>query len=410
MLPLAIQVKRLRILIVSRLFIAAFLLFYAQFVFSVEAIVFYGIIAFISGLSVFYVFWLLYGKYLRFLAYFQIVCDLLLESFLIYYTGGVDSLFSAVYVLSILSAGIVLTPAASFFTAVGSTLCYIGTLLLIYARWSVLELPRPLFGNEREAIYLFYAGYVHVTIFFLVAALAYYFLQKIEQLEGKMKLQERLVFLGEVVSSIAHEIRNPLTSISASIELISKRLSGQLGPKQEKLMNAVVDESERLNRIFNGLLDYSRPPQLHLEKVLLKPFMDDVLMLMRHQESYHSGIRIEALYQNKDIEAMIDPENMKQVLMNVINNAFQAMPAGGMMKADIYTNRLSVVVSIEDTGGGIDKKTLNSIFVPFKTTKSKGTGLGLAHAYKIVSRHGGQIAIQTKRGKGTRIEVHIPKV
>src|SRR3989338_9115371 len=142
MLPLAIQVKRLRILIVSRLFIAAFLLFYAQFVFSVEAIVFYGIIAFISGLSVFYVFWLLYGKYLRFLAYFQIVCDLFLESLLIYYTGGVDSLFSTVYVLSILSAGIVLTPAASFFTAVGSTLCYIGTILLIYARWSVLELPR----------------------------------------------------------------------------------------------------------------------------------------------------------------------------------------------------------------------------------------------------------------------------
>ena len=175
-------------------------------------------------------------------------------------------------------------------------------------------------------------------------------------------------------------------------------------------MSAVVDESERLNRIFNGLLDYSRPPRLHLEKVSLKPFLDDVLMLMRHQDSYHSGIQMEALYQDKETEVMIDPEYMKQVLMNVMNNAFQAMSAGGVVKTDFHTNRLSVIVSVEDTGGGIDKKVLNSIFVPFKTTKSKGTGLGLAHAYKIVSQHGGQIVIETKKGKGTRIEVHIPKV
>ena len=128
-LPVAILTKRLRILIIARLFIAAVFLFYAQFVFPKERILFYAIIAVGSCLSVIYVLWLLSAKQLQMLAWFQIVCDLLLESALVGYTGGADSLFATIYILSILSAGSILFPAACFYVAAGSSVCFVGAVL-----------------------------------------------------------------------------------------------------------------------------------------------------------------------------------------------------------------------------------------------------------------------------------------
>ncbi len=408
-----IQGRRLRILIISRLFIASFLLFYAQFVFPIEGVVFYSIIAVILILSVLYVLWLLSGRRLWLLACTQIAFDLILESALIYYTGGVDSLFSGVYVLSILSAGSVVSPRASFYVATGSAICFIGTVLLVHFHWVPFGGTLSSFttyGVKRESVYLFYAGYVQVTVFFLVAILTYYFSQKIERLEFKMKIQERLVVLGEVTSNIAHEIRNPLTSISGSVELISKQLNLQLTEKQRKLMDAIVDESLRINRIFNGLLDYARTPELHFEKISLKPFLDEIFLLMKYQEVFNPAVEVKNLYHEKSVKINADPEQMKQVLMNVITNAFEAMPDGGSLAVDVSTNQHEAIISIKDTGAGIDSKTLESIFVPFKTTKSNGTGLGMAQVHKIINQHGGRVSIDTKQGIGTRIDLILPRV
>lgn len=408
-----IQVKRLRILVISRLFIASFLLFYAQFIFPVEGMLFYSIIAIISVLSIFYVLWLLCARRLRLLAYVQIACDLILESALIYYTGGVDSLFAGVYVLSILSAGSVLSPRASFYVATGSALCFVGTILAVFFHWVPFQmvLPNlPEYGVRRESIYLFYAGYVQITVFFLVAILTYYFSQKIERLEDKMKIQGRLVVLGEVTSNIAHEIRNPLASISGSVELISKQLNSQLTEKQRKLMDAIVDESLRINQIFNGLLDYARIPKLQLEKVWVEPFLDQIFLLMKHQETFNSKVKIQALYRNKRAKISVDPEQMKQVLMNILTNAFDAMPDGGFLTVNSNSSRYETVISVEDTGIGMEPKTLDSLFTPFNTTKVNGTGLGMAQVHKIISQHGGKVSVRSKPGAGTRIDLVLPKV
>ncbi len=370
------------------------------------------IIAVTSLLSVFYVLWLFSARQLELLACVQIFFDLILESVLIYYTGGVDSLFAGVYVLSILSAGSVLSSKASFYVATGSAVCFIGTVLLVYFHWipfgTLLPNP-PDYGVKRENVYLFYAAYVQVTVFFLVAILTYYFSQKIERLEFKMKMQERLVVLGEVTSNIAHEIRNPLTSISGSVELISKQLNSQLTEKQRKLMDAIVDESLRINRIFNSLLDYARIPELHLEKISTESFLDEIFLLMKYQEAFNPRVAIKSLYRRKLVKVSADPEQMKQVLMNVITNAFEAMPEGGSLVVDTNTNRYEAIISIEDTGMGMDSKTLESIFVPFKTTKSNGTGLGMAQVHKIINQHGGRVSVQTKQGVGTRIDLVLPK-
>ena len=258
-------------------------------------------------------------------------------------------------------------------------------------------------------MYLFYSSYVQVTVFFLVAVLTYYFSRMIRRLEDQMKTQERLVFLGEVASNIAHELRNPLASISGSIELIVKQLGSQLNEKQRNLMQAVVDESIRVKHLFNGLLDYARVPELHTEEFLIEPFLDQVFLLMRHQEAFNPKVEIKPLYRGKQIKAHGDPEQMKQVLINVITNAFEAMEGGGCLSADAMNGRDEVTISIEDTGTGMDPKTLDLLFVPFKTNKFGGTGLGMAQAKKIVNQHGGRLMVQSKEGRGTKVEIILPK-
>ncbi|OGW85489.1 MAG: hypothetical protein A3C35_05900 [Omnitrophica bacterium RIFCSPHIGHO2_02_FULL_46_11] len=410
-MPTNILLKRFRVLIISRLFLAAFLLFYAQFVFPAEGITFYATIASISVLSIFYIFWLIWGRYLKLFGYVQIACDLILESILIYYTGGADSLFATIYVLSILSAGPIISPLASFYVATGSSICFIATVLLLSSGWAFpgLSAPATYYVTRWDPVYVFYATYVRITVFYLVAVLTYYFSQMIKQLEGKMKTQERLVFLGEVVSSIAHEIRNPLASISGCAELLKKQLNSKLSDRDQRLMSAIVDESDRINRIFSNLLDYSRLPELQIEEIDVEPYLDQIFMLMQHQKSFKATVKIETLYKGKNIKMRVDPEYLKQVFMNIISNAFEAMANGGCLKVTSSANHAYILIGVEDTGCGMDKKTLKSIFIPFKTTKRDGTGLGLAQAHKIVSQHGGKMEVRSQKGKGTKIEVFLPK-
>lgn len=403
-------VRRLRTFIIARLFIAAFLLFYAQFVFNVERIVFYGIIAAVSVLSVVYLGWWLSGKALRVLAYLQIALDLILESVLVYYTGGVESLFVTIFILSILAAAAVISPESSFYFAVGASAGFISAVLLNYLNWAPGGWPRPDFDffSYRNAIYVFYASYVWVTVFFLVAVLAFYFSRMIRRLQDTVKTQERLVYLGEVAAGIAHEIRNPLTAVSGSVQLLERELRGHLNEEQKQLMTAVVDESERINQIFTGLLDYTRVPELRYEEIDLSHFLDQILFLLSHQNDYNSGVSIERLDKGKNIKFKADPEYLKQAAMNVLANAFQAMPAGGRLMIDGNHQRNHVEISFKDTGIGMDKQVLNSIFVPFHTTKPKGTGLGMAHAYKVIAQHRGRIHIQSKKGIGTEVAFVLP--
>jgi two-component system sensor histidine kinase PilS (NtrC family) len=399
-----ILMSRLRILIIARLFIAAFFLFYAQHVFSIEDLVFYLVIVVTTLLSAGYVFWLSVGYGLKILAWFQILCDLILESILVYYTGGADSLFAAIYVLTILSAGLIVSPAASFFVAAGSSVSF---LLAVF-----MEPSGSLSGSEevrRDLVYLFYASYVRITVFFLVAVLTYFFSQRIRTLEDQMKTQKRLVFLGEVVSTIAHEIRNPLASISGSIELIHKQIEEKLSEKQKKMMNIVIDESERIKNIFSGLLDYSRVPELSLEEVKMAPFLNEIFLLMSHQPSFNGKVKVDTRFGNKDVKVRVDPEQMKQVFTNLISNAYEAMPEGGRLKVNLKAGPGYVSILFEDNGVGMDRKTLNSLFLPFKTAKLNGTGLGLAQAHKIVTQHGGRLVIRSKKGKGTKAEVILPR-
>ncbi len=411
MLTQGLLKSKLRVLMMARLFIATFLLFYAQFVFPRERLVFYWLIAVIAVLSTIYLVWMMMGIKLKWLALTQLSIDLALETVLIYYTGGLESLFATIYVLSILSAGFILSPVSSFYLAASSSFLF---TTCTYFHINGLG-PKSfmttytIFPARVDSMYLFYALYVRMTVFFVVAFLSFYFSGMIQKLESRIKTQERLVLLGEVISTIAHEIRNPLASISGSVELIAKKFGGRVSQKESKLLEAMVDESERVKRIFNDLLDYARLPTLKRESIDAESYLEQVLFLLPHQDFFNKKINVVRSYLGKRIAFIADPEYLKQALMNLIGNAYQAMTGAGTLAIDCVETLSEVKIMIRDTGCGMNQKTIQKLFIPFKTTKRGGTGLGLVQANKIVNQHDGQIQVQSKVDEGTLVAVILPK-
>ena len=142
----------------------------------------------------------------------------------------------------------------------------------------------------------------------ILSILTYYFSAHILRLEKQVRMQRRLVFLGQVTSSIAHEIRNPLASISGTVELLARQLNDRLNENQQNLMTAIVEESSRVKRIFSGLLDYSRIPELKLSSIDFESFMDQGLLLLEHQDGYQPQVKVSRLYKGKKIRLKADPE------------------------------------------------------------------------------------------------------
>ncbi len=406
-----IKTERVRVFIILRLFIVTFLLFLAHYFFRIEGVFFYCIIAFVCFLSLIYLIWLVYGKYLKLLTWTQIFFDILLETALIHYTGSVDSLFAPIYVLSILSAGTLIAPWTSFVIAGIASALFSGVVVLNY--FQVFPGFFPMMNSahtiEHDSLYLFYATYVRITIFFVVAVLTNHLTRMIERLEEKIRIQERLAFLGDITSAIAHEIRNPLAAISGSIEVLSEDLKSLIDDKNQKLMTAVVEESDRLKRIFSRILDYSRLGELKLERQSLNQLLDGVLFLFEQSKEFDSKVTVIKKYQNQRMDADVDSEQMIDVFSNIVRNAMEAMPEGGQLVVEIERLTDEIQILFSDTGQGIKKEVLKNLFLPFKTTKKTGTGLGLAQAQKIVALHGGSIQIKSKAGAGTQVYIRLKK-
>lgn len=406
-----IQTDRLRVFVILRLFIVTLLLFLAHYGFRLEGLFFYYIIAIVCFLSLIYLFWLIYGKYLNAFTWIQILSDIFLETLLIHYTGGVDSLFVPIYVLSILSGGILIAPWASFVIAGVCSIAF--SILVILNYFGMMEQwISPMTGMmvEHDSLYLFYATYVRITIFFVVAILTNYMTNMILKLEEKIKVQERLAFLGDITSAIAHEIRNPLAAISNSVEVLALDLKTTLTSKNEKLMQAIIEESDRLKRTFGKILHYSKIGELKSEKYSLKRFIDRVLLLVGESKEFPQSVEVIKKYGSKDVQVEIDFEEMTDVFMNLIRNAYEAMPKGGVLMIDFTdTGNQTIEIILRDTGEGIKKEFKKNLFVPFKTTKKMGTGLGLAQAQKILSAHGGKITIHSLPKNGTEVRIFLRK-
>jgi signal transduction histidine kinase len=212
-------------------------------------------------------------------------------------------------------------------------------------------------------------------------------------LSERLNQAERLVNLGRMVATVSHEIRNPLGIINSSADFLAQGLKQT--PKMARLAEAIVDESERLSSIVTDFLDFARPQVPVFELMILEELLEEIFVLLEVQMS-RAGVELKAQLRNDPEPISADRALMHQALVNVLVNAIQAMPEGGLLTVKTETETLAegtgyLVVTIIDTGEGLSKEAAQNLFTPFHTTKVKGSGLGLVLTRNIVESHGGRI-------------------
>jgi two-component system sensor histidine kinase PilS (NtrC family) len=231
-------------------------------------------------------------------------------------------------------------------------------------------------------------------------------LTQIRALEETSRRQDRLAAIGRMAASIAHEIRNPLAAMRGSIQMLRADMEGD--SSQTELMEIILRESDRLNRIIGDFLSYARPRSKIQTSVNIGELLQQTFMLLRHSAELNQGHLIEEQVPTNPALVNADSEQLQQVFWNLSRNALQAMPTGGTLRAAVHDNsneRLRIIFS--DTGRGMAPEQVEHLFEPFSSTTG-GTGLGLSIVYQIIRDHGGTINVRSREGHGTTITIELP--
>lgn len=219
---------------------------------------------------------------------------------------------------------------------------------------------------------------------------------------------EKMATIGEMAAVIAHEIKNPLAGISGAIQVFADDMQ-ESDPRKE-IIKEVLGEIERLDKSVRDLLNYARPPELHLITVTASSFLERTAGLLQ-KTAKKQGVDVNIVTRSDEAAILnIDPDQMHQVFLNLMMNALQALPAGGSIALSCRAcpDDGIVELSVSDTGPGIPKEMQANIFKPFFTTKRTGTGLGLAISKSIIERHGGYVRVESQMGVGTNFRILLP--
>jgi two-component system sensor histidine kinase HydH len=222
-----------------------------------------------------------------------------------------------------------------------------------------------------------------------------------------MRENERLAAVGRMAGGVAHEVRNPLSSIKGLALLLKNKFPA--GSREQDTADLLIQETERMNRTITEMLSFTRPSALHLGRVDLGRLLTRSLDLIR-AEAAENGIAT-VLEAQPDLPSVLgDVDRLQQVVMNVLLNAIQAMEQGGKLTVAL-TSRAegrTVELRISDTGQGIEADLLPQVFYPYFTTKQGGTGIGLAISQKIIADHGGSIEMESELGQGATVIIQLP--
>ena len=236
-------------------------------------------------------------------------------------------------------------------------------------------------------------------------------------MEEKARRNEQLAAIGELAAGIAHEIRNPLASMSGSIQVLRSELP--MDAESRRLMEIVLKETERLNRLVGNFLAYARPVPVERRPVAVDELLEETATLLAHSRHRGEGVRIETECP-AGLTVAADPTGLRQVLWNLAVNGLEAMGGEGrlLLQAERAAGEEAgrggdpqgalCRIRVSDTGPGIDAATREKLFFPFHTTKPRGTGLGLAIVHQVVRQHGGWIDVTSAPGRGTTFDVYLP--
>lgn len=238
---------------------------------------------------------------------------------------------------------------------------------------------------------------------------------RIKAMEEEVRQKEHLALIGELSAAMAHEIRNPLASLSGCVQVL--RESDALGEESQRLMDIVVRESDRLNETVSSFLSYARPKPLELEPVDMGILIEETATLLDHSGSLPPGVEVRLDLEGGLVLQAADGKQLRQVFWNLMLNGVQAMAGGGRLTVRGWRSQSpeylgpadqGVTIEVSDTGCGISPETLGKIFYPFFTTKDTGSGLGLSVVYRVIEIHRGRISVESREGLGTTVRLFLP--
>jgi len=242
----------------------------------------------------------------------------------------------------------------------------------------------------------------------LGALLTLHDIESVQEIESELELSRRMAAIGQLTSGVGHEVKNPINAIVVHLELLRNKMNAQDSPAFRHL-DVIQNEIQRLDRVVQTLVDFSRPVELKLHDQDLRQVVNAVLMLAS-VELETQGVRVVNESPSRPVIAKVDADLMQQALLNVVLNGAQAMATGGTLRVLLVEDSRWAALSVTDEGEGIPDDIRSKIFNLYFTTKKEGSGIGLAMTYRIIQLHNGQVDVESKLGQGTTFTLKIPVV
>ncbi|MFH2093959.1 MAG: ATP-binding protein [Pseudomonadota bacterium] len=366
----------------------------------------YNMAGLILFLSIVYLYWLNQYQTHRLLAYFQTIVDIFMVTGIVFVTGSFDSIFTFLYLVVIIYTAMLLFQRGSLIIAALSSFLY--GILIELEYYKVIT---PFDGDVYLSDYLNESHIIYRIIIVILACFAVAILsgilalqlkgakQDLKLMQEHLKRVEKMETVDELISGIAHEVKNPLASLSGSIQLLHEDTIP--GSYEDKLMQIILRETDRLKDIVNDIRLFSKPFKGNACETNISQIVEETVELFSNDSEWSDKINFMMELDHKCM-VFIDPSHLKQILWNLLKNAAQSIEDKGQVMIKIKgSSNNRVYLTIQDTGKGIAPEQCRHIFDPFYTTKPEGTGLGLPIIHRLIDAYNGLIDFESIQGKGT---------
>lgn len=243
---------------------------------------------------------------------------------------------------------------------------------------------------------------LHLLLLGLIAIFAGVFIDRDKKQREQIERERHLASIGKIAATIVHDLKNPLITIIGFAKRISEGKN-----KTESAADLIMESALKMQKIVNDVLDFSKPVQLHRKTEDMRDVVSRTCDLCK-AKAENEDIRLSVRLPDSPLEAEIDSFQLERALTNIINNAIEASGKGQGIDIDSMREKDRIVISIKDRGKGMDRETLENIFIPFYTKKAEGTGLGMSIAKNIIEGHGGKIHIYSRKDFGTEVKIELP--
>ena len=376
----------------------------------------YGIIFALFGLSLFYSLIRTHVKRDELFAYVQVSVDSVVVTIVIFVTGSFDSVFSFLYLVVIIYTSMLLYRKGSMIIASLCSLLYFFLVQAEYLGWiHPFDFRNTISTSHYDWQYILYKVIITAMACFAVAFLSSLLAEQARRtrkelyaMSARVQRVEKMAAVGEMGAGLAHEIKNPLASITGCIQLLRDELPYDAG--RDKLMRIVLREADRLSALVGNFLLFARPPSGKSSPISLDQAIPETISLFEKDERCRGRIEIRQSGQ-KGLWVAMDPDHFRQVLWNLLLNAVEAIEGAGWIDVRVESTKAKQVsIRITDSGCGIPHENLSHIFDPFFTSKPEGTGLGLSIVHTILESHDGWLEVESENGRGTAFTVKLTRL